>query len=319
MKLAELGKISNPFPQTVSKGDIESVRAFLHSQGIDPDNFYQEIEMTSRFVDTHRDVSFSNAKVSLHSHNFYEILYCTNTCGAEYLLGAERYRLQKGDIIFVPPGISHRPLLPAQMPEPYQREVLWINADLIRALEPLLPIGTTAKKISYMLRTAGTQWEFLGKLFHTGVQESELQKPHWESAVLGNTITLLTHLYRAMYDHHAPALKAEKQDLLAQVLEYIDANLSKKLTLADTAKHFFVSESTISQTFRKQMDISFYHFVTQRRLIAAKMLILEGFHLDAVNEQVGFSDYSTFYRAFKQEYGISPRQFRKLHEAGSYE
>ena len=319
MKLAELGKIRNYIPKTVTKGDMESVRAFLRSQGIDPDNFYQEIEMTSRFVDTHRDVSFSNAKVSLHSHNFYEILYCTNTCGAEYLLGPERYRLQKGDIIFIPPGISHRPLLPAQMPEPYQREVLWVNADLIRALEPLLPIGTTVKKISYMLRTAGTQWEFLGKLFHAGVQESEQQKLHWESAVLGNTITLLTHLYRAMYDHRTPALKAEKQDLLAQVLEYIDENLSQKLTLSDTAKHFFVSESTISQTFRKQMDISFYHFVTQRRLIAAKTLILEGAHLDAVNERVGFSDYSTFYRAFKQEYGISPRQFRKLHETGSSE
>lgn len=104
MKLADIGKIRCQIPHPVTKDDMESVRAFLRAQGFDPDNFYQEMEMSSRFVDTHRDVSFSNAKVSLHSHNFYEILYCTNTCGAEYLLGAERYRLQKGDIIFIPPG-----------------------------------------------------------------------------------------------------------------------------------------------------------------------------------------------------------------------
>ena len=30
--------------------------------------------------------------------------------------------------------------------------------------------------------------------------------------------------------------------------------------------------------------------------------------------RVGFSDYSSFYRAFKQEYGISPRQYRALQE-----
>lgn len=314
MKLAELGKISRQIPQTLINEDMDSVRAFLHSQGIDPDNFYQEMEMTSRFVDTHRDVTFSKAQVSLHSHNFYEILYCTNTCGAEYLLGSERYRLQKGDIIFIPPGISHRPMLPPNMPEPYQRQVLWISTEMIRELAALFPSASTAKNISYMLRTAGTEWEFLGDLFHTGVLEAEQQKPQWESAVLGNTITLLTHLYRAMHDHRSPTLKAEKPDLLSQVLEYIDENLSKKLTLVDTAKHFFVSESTISQTFRKQMDTSFYHFVIQRRLIAAKLLIQNNCALELVCEQTGFSDYSSFFRAFKQTFGISPKQYRKLFE-----
>lgn len=202
------------------------------------------------------------------------------------------------------------------MTEPYQREVLWVSLEMVRELASVFPIVPTPKNITYMLRTAGKEWEFLGDLFHAGVLESEQQKPQWEIAVLGNTITLLTHLYRAMNDHRSPTLKAEKPDLLAQVLEYIDENLSQKLTLAETAKHFFVSESTISQTFRKQMDISFYHFVIQRRLIAAKTLILEGAHLDTVNERVGFSDYSAFYRAFKQEYGISPRQFRKLQDPG---
>ena len=62
------------------------------------------------------------------------------------------------------------------------------------------------------------------------------------------------------------------------------------------------------------MDVSFYRYVTQRRVIAAKVLILNGEPLESIGEQVGFVDYSTFYRAFRQAFSISPMQFKKLHE-----
>jgi AraC-like DNA-binding protein len=60
------------------------------------------------------------------------------------------------------------------------------------------------------------------------------------------------------------------------------------------------------------MGVSFYRCVTQRRLISAKSLIEQEIPLEDVGRRVGFSDYSTFYRAFKKEFGISPRQYRKL-------
>ncbi|MBO7251089.1 MAG: helix-turn-helix transcriptional regulator, partial [Oscillospiraceae bacterium] len=90
---------------------------------------------------------------------------------------------------------------------------------------------------------------------------------------------------------------------------------AEKISLADVAHHFYISESTITQTFRKKMGVSFYRCVTQRRLIAAKALILDGLAMDCVGEQVGFTDYSSFFRAFKQEYGMSPTQYKKLQTA----
>lgn len=310
--MEEVGKLSSEIEKYYATGGSEGVQAHLKAIGFEPGKFYQELEMTSRYVDTHQDISDSNAQVSLHSHSFCEILCCQNTCGVEYLVGAERYRLQKGDVVIIPPGVSHRPLLPEHMAEPYRRDVMWLSQEFISSMLHLMPGENNGEP--HLLRTAGTRWEFLAELFRNGVRENERQDLGWEEAVLGNAIQILVNIRRALNDRTADSPRVEQPELLDRVMAYVEAHLAQKITLADVAKHFWVSQSTISQTFRNKMGVSFYRCVTQRRLIAAKTLILQGLPLEHINEKVGFTDYSTFYRAFKQEFGISPRQYRKLQE-----
>lgn len=312
MKLDELKKITKHFQNSSELRNETLLQEALRELGLDPNNLYQELEMTSRYVDTHRDVTYANDLVQLHSHIFYEILFCRNNCGAEYLVGAERFRLQKGDIVLVPPGVSHRPLLPETMTAPYIRDVLWVSQEMTGLIRKILPPETPERlENGSLLRTAGTKWEYLGDMIHTGVSEAENKGTGWEAVVIGNTVSLLTQLKRAFSDAGTAAMRAEAPELLERAIAYIEDNLAGKITLSDTAHHLYVSESTISQTFRRRMGVSFYRCVTQRRLIAAKTLILQGIPLEQVGERVGFGDYSGFYRAFRQEYGISPRQFRK--------
>lgn len=315
MKLEELRKLSDHFNHTGVPQDISRVQEYLRSLGLDPNNLYQELEMSHRFVQAHRDTSYSNTHLQLHSHTFYELLYCRSDCGAEYLVGTERYRLQRGDIIFVAPGVSHRPLLPENMSVPYKRYVLWISPAFMDSFSQLLSADFSGQApYSALIRTVGTDWETLYEYFRRSVQEAEARQPGWEAAVIGSTVMLLTQLYRALTEQSAAQLTAETPELLDQVIAHIESRLDAHITLTDTAQHFYVSTSTISQLFRKKMGVSFYRCVTQRRLIAAKAYILEGLSLERISQQVGFSDYSSFYRAFRQEYGISPRQYRALQE-----
>ena len=316
MKLDELKKIAAGMPYPPSAEQYEQMRRQIQQLGLDPDNLYQELEMSSPYVDSHRDISHSAGMAQLHSHTFYEIISFRSNCGAEYLVGSARYSVQKGDIVVVPPGVSHRPLLTDPLPEPYIRDVVWISPELANAVSLLFQPGKRSRQQqTVFLRAAGTKWEYICDLIHAGVKESEAQAIGWESVLVGNTIALMTHLKRAFIDEATVPIPAEAPELPDRAAAYIESHLARKITLEDAARHLYVSASTLSQVFRKKMGVSFYRFVTQRRLIAAKALILEGMALEQVGEQVGFSDYSSFYRAFRQEYGISPRQYRKLQQA----
>lgn len=273
--------------------------------------------MKSRYVDIVQETTLTHLAISLHSHDFYEVLYCRSAANVEYLVGAERYRLKKGDIIFISPGVSHCPILPEQMPEPYRRDALRMSREFVASIVTLDDSLSMESVLgSYLLRTSGTRWEFLGELFHQNATEAEEQNPGWELALMANATKLMLYLYRAVNEQSTGPLKAEKPELLDQVLEYIEQHLHEKITLSEVAHHFYVSQSTISQTFRNKLGLSFYRCVTQGRLIAAKRLIEGDQSLESIAEAVGFLDYSAFYRAFKQEYGVSPRQYRISHNGG---
>ena len=314
MKIDDVRKLSRmDWPQT--EEGYKMMVDWLKNEGIDPSNLYQELEMSARYVNTHRDTTYSNSGVNLHSHTYTEILYCRSSAGVEYLIGSDRYRLQKGDIVYVPPGVSHRPILPEKLTTAYERDVIWVSGEFLKVVADMFPQeGVPDRKHRAPIRTAGTRWEFLGDLFRNGVLEEERKNPGWEAAVAGNTLVIYAHMKRIYLEQSGGAMKAEKTDLSDKVTAYIERHYAEHITVSDLSRRFYVSNSTISHQFKEKMGISIYRYLTQRRLISAKNLIAEGVPLEQAGIRVGFSDYSAFYRAFKQEYGISPRQYRGLQE-----
>jgi len=307
-KLVELAQFQTN-PTRAEAADL------LREAGLDPQAFYQELEMSSRYVDTHLDVSQPSDQVHLHSHNFYEILNIRSGKGVQYLVGTERYLLQRGDVIIVAPGVAHRPLLTGDLPEAYRRDVLWLSQEFVDGLRAMFPNAGSIQDAPALLRTAGTPWEeILKERFRAGIKETDRKAQGWEGMVLGNTVQLLTLLGRAIADRGSAPQFVEKPELLEEVLAWMERHLAETITLTAASQRFFVSERKISSTFRDKMGVSFHQVLLQRRLISAKNLINEGTGLERISELVGFSDYSSFYRAFRRAFGISPRQYRKLQE-----
>lgn len=314
MKLTDLMQLIQQ--ASGSEPNMMALKEKCDSLGINLETVYQELEMSSAYADSHRDISREADLVRLHSHSFYELIYCVSCDNVQYLVGTERYRLQRGDIIWIPPGMSHRPLLPANMKKPYERIVLWVNAEKMQAffgrwLEQNKQ--QDAYHCQHLLRTAGMarEQEFRDA-FLRGCRESEEQLPGWEAALYGNTNLLLTLVMRAMNGGGEPPLR-EKTELLDALLCYVSEHLQERITVCDTARSLHVSESTVTHLCSKRLGLSFYRYVTQQRLDRARQLMLESGDLSTVAEKAGFCDYTAFFRAFKQEYGLSPSEYRKIH------
>jgi hypothetical protein len=275
------------------------------------ENIYQDIEMEEIFAQCHQETSDCKVSIPLHSHDFYEILYVCNG-SPQYLLDSSRYQLAPGDIVFLPAGVPHCPIELNKLIEPYRRYVLWVKRSFLETLIHTWPELEVLKNKKYILHTNGDCLEKLHNSFKNLSNENRFQLFCWEAALALETGLLLIDIQRVAMNISEP--KPEEPRLLDQILNYIDLNLNNKLDLEQISHKSYVSSRTVSRLFRLQLNVSCSQFITQKRLIVAKNLISAGKPLEQIYNLVGFGDYSSFYRAFKREYGISPSQYRKLGE-----
>lgn len=248
-----------------------------------------------------RDVLGPSNQLPMHSHTFMEIFRYTSESRVEYLIGTHRYIVQKGDIICVPPGTFHQVLHYEPEDIPCARDLIAISPSFLEFIS-----WSNQPDQYFLLRALDDKMDYLGFLCETCVQENQIQGPRWRDMMAGCIQILLAQIVR----NSDRAIQAEDAGLFEKILAYIDNNLNQKITLGEASKHFFISERSISREFQKHLGISFYHYVTQRRMLMAQNLIYQDIPLEEICQRVGYGDYPTFYRAFKKEYGISPRQMK---------
>jgi len=106
------------------------------------------------------------------------------------------------------------------------------------------------------------------------------------------------------------------QSLVAKIRELMNAYIGKEMpTLNDIASMLYMT----SQTLRRKLasvGVNFQTLKNQFRCdIAMNLLKLPELTIEEISEKVGFSEQSTFYRAFKKWTGITPGEYRNQYLA----
>lgn len=118
-------------------------------------------------------------------------------------------------------------------------------------------------------------------------------------------LMLLCELDRSRNEENSVGY-TENSRLTRELADYISENLSDDLDINSLSKKFLVSQSTVVHLFKKEFGISIHKYITQKRLVRAKQLIREGKQPSKIYTDVGFRDYSSFYKAYVKLFNSSP-------------
>lgn len=89
-------------------------------------------------------------------------------------------------------------------------------------------------------------------------------------------------------------------------MKYIDEHYTEKIDLNSLSQMFHFSVSSLCHVFKSDFGISIKKYILQKRINGCHLALLQGEHSEAVCEAFGFSNYSTFFRAYKKQFGVAP-------------
>jgi AraC family transcriptional regulator len=99
---------------------------------------------------------------------------------------------------------------------------------------------------------------------------------------------------------------------LKRVLEYIESNLDKNITLSELARVANMSLYYFAVLFRQSTSLSPHRYVLSKRVERAKELLQNPkLSVLEVSMNVGFEHQNNFARAFRRVFGVSPTEFKR--------
>jgi AraC-like DNA-binding protein/mannose-6-phosphate isomerase-like protein (cupin superfamily) len=227
-----------------------------------------------------------------HSHLGCEMLLFIGG-NAYFVIENKRFELSSGDLLFIAPGQHHNIILDTQTP--YERYVVKFPEHDIP--EMLLP----AFKQLGCFKTNDAMIQALFKRFDSHVET------YRGVDLCGLLKCVLIEILYFSCNENSPQLeyKVYKENMI-EVINYINRYIEKKLLLEDICKHFHYSKSFICKEFKECMNIPIMQYVRTKKIMLADSLLKKGMKPAKIFEQCGFSDYSTFFRAYKKLFDKAP-------------
>ena len=263
-------------------------------------------------IDEHPNKAKINEEPS-HAHKRNAIFYFISR-RASYLVEGTVYKLIPGSIMIMRSGEFHKIIIDEDLP--YERMALHFDSDLSfpidnekRLLTPFenreLGVGNFFSPNDIRI---GHIYECL-KSIDSSQNEPEMRR----IAITSNLFAILYEIKHA-FDERSRNQEGQvnpSQSLSNEIISYINANLSGELSLDLLSERFFISKNHLNRIFKASTGVTVWEYIKLKRLILARNSILSGSSAISACQNSGFNDYSAFYRAYKERFGVSPKHLQK--------
>lgn len=228
----------------------------------------------------------------LHAHSYFEIECIVSGIGTTNING-KQFPLRRGTVSCMAPTDFHE----IQTTEPI---TVWNLAivDLPEIAEELF--GSTTRLITMEEETFSNVLHLLSCI------ESEQTQNNGDGVDALCFEALLTLLLRKL---SSPVRRGTP---VFNALSYIRMNFRERITEQDVAKHVGFTGEHLSRKFKSMIGTGIKEYITVLRVhYSTQLLQTTDLTLSNVAMEAGFGNYSSFYRAFTKQTGVTPNEYRK--------
>lgn len=231
-----------------------------------------------------------------HMHTFYELLLFIRG-DVTYHVESESRHLEPGDIILMAPGKFHFATVNKDVS--YERYVFKFPSNMVptsiqERLKNTLAFYSAKRNVENCVRSFDTFYDCYNDDDLYLLSESKIRE---------------MLVYLANTRESAP--EYQKNDVIRNLVDYIEEHIKEDLTLESIAKNLHYSESYLSNQFKKAMKCPLMKYIRSKKIVLAQQMIRDGMKAVDVAEELSFSDYSTFYRSYKKVAVVNPNSDRR--------
>lgn len=220
------------------------------------------------------------------------------------------YPIGKGTLCFIGSNKYHYTF--PDVPEQYIRSKLFISAEelekITRLLSPYCKLHNILDENQIAMgllgecdfRRAEETFEQLSRL----QDDSAYFQAKSYSAVLDLTVLICQNMGGKI--HHS-------FDSIQIAVEYINQHITEDISIDGICTACYLSKYYFCRLFKKKIGLTVMEYVLKTRNSMAKELLADSrLSVTEISESCGFSSISYFSRAFKNETGVTPLQYRRL-------
>lgn len=258
------------------------------------DLFFECASHDLGFSYIHKTITNDTTSNPPHTHKDLFEIFMSISGDVDYVIEGNRFHLCPYDIVFVNNNELHRVIVNNS---PVEHILISINLDFF--------VRNNCNDFTDMIfnRKSGTSNVISAETTITsGIYDiyMKLEKYIHEEPICLTVVKSV--IIEFLYNLNKQVIKSSdsnyNQKNIKNIIQFINNNLTEKLTLDMIAGYFFLTKQYLCKTFKANTGITIKNYISYKRIVLVRELYSSGMTISEACMRAGFNDYSNFYRAF---------------------